>query len=509
MTTTNTRTDFFDRSWPWWLQPVGAAVAGTAVAILWVLFIRADSEFALNRESLQTIGLNPYYFGLAVQEILVPIGLVYLLSRTELFRQAVTQALSESNRIRLLLLLVGIQLLVALFRYGIIAYTREEATFGFFIVLVAGLLGGWRAGFVVGIVAMFGIGLIDYLIFAEQPIFLFNEYVEYYVVKSMGAVSAVWVGVFAGGVGEWLKARRFEPLWAFAIGVLSELGVFVFIFTSTEWSGFYVERILSIAPITGLGMLSFALIVRAVQQEENRRLAEVAKLELAETNLTLAQTQLALTQAELRALHAQINPHFFFNSLNTIRYFVRTDPDTARGLLVKLSEIFQRALSAGEYVPLRDEIDHVEAYLALEKARLDERLQIVWTNLAKPYLNHPIPTLVLQPLVENAVIHGIATQAEGGVVHIAITRVGEDLLVQVEDDGPGFDVAAWRERMANGTAVETGDLTLPDQPSNSIGLRNVDERLRMIYGEAYRLMIESQEGEGTRIVFRVPLGDAS
>ncbi|MEM7114319.1 MAG: histidine kinase [Chloroflexota bacterium] len=505
MNVTNSRTDIFGRTWPAWSQPVGALVLGTAVAILWVLFIRAGSNFTLSTESLREFSLNPYFFGLAVQEILIPVGLVYLLSRTNLFRQAVTNKLTDADSLKLLLLLVGTQLLAFIFRFGLISFTREEATFGFFVVIVAGIVGGWRAGAIVGTVAMFGIGFVDYTIFSGDTTFLVNEYVEYYVVKSMGAVSAVWVGVFAGGAAEWLRKRRFEPLFVVLIGALSEIGVFLFIFTSSEWSGFYVERIVPITIITGLGMLAFALIVRSVQDEENRRLAEAARLELAETNLTLTQTQLALTQAELRALHAQINPHFFFNSLNTIRYFVRTNPQTARELLVNLSEIFQRALSAGEYVPLRDEISHVEAYLALEKARLDERLQIVWTNLANQYLDYPIPTLVLQPLVENAVTHGVAPLAEGGILHIAITRVGEDLLVQVEDNGPGFDVEAWRERVANGQPSPAPNPHLPEQSSNSIGLRNVDERLRMIYGEEHRLMIDSKKGEGTRIVFRVPI----
>ena len=154
--------------------------------------------------------------------------------------------------------------------------------------------------------------------------------------------------------------------------------------------------------VSGLALAAIALMVRSVQAETARRKAEAAEL--------------ALAHAELRALRAQINPHFLFNALNTIRYFVRTDPETARRLLLNLSEVFQRALRSGEFVPLRDELSYVKSYLALEKARLDERLQVEWIVPGEDHLDHPVPTLILQPIVENAVVHGIATESGGGTV---------------------------------------------------------------------------------------------
>jgi LytS/YehU family sensor histidine kinase len=256
-----------------------------------------------------------------------------------------------------------------------------------------------------------------------------------------------------------------------------------------------VARLLPNLAVAALATLALYLMVREVLDDATRRQVEAAQLELAEANLALTQTKLALAQAELRALHAQINPHFLFNSLNTIRYFIRTDPSQARDLLTSLSELFQRALSAGEFVSLREEISHVEAYLALEQARLDERLQVIWTNLARTALDAPVPTLVLQPLVENAVIHGISPKPEGGVLHIVISELGPDLLIQVDDNGLGFDAGNWRKAAA------------PAPARGSIGLRNVDERLRMLYGDSYGLHVESAPGEGTRIVLRVPLAD--
>jgi sensor histidine kinase YesM len=234
--------------------------------------------------------------------------------------------------------------------------------------------------------------------------------------------------------------------------------------------------------VTGLALAIFALIVRGVQADVARRKAEA--------------TELALTRAELRALRAQINPHFFFNALNTIRYCVRTDPEAARRLLLDLSEIFQRALRSGELEPLRDEIRYAEAYLAIEKARLGERLRVAWSlpQDDSPLLDHPIPTLILQPIVENAVIHGIARKPEGGTVTITLERRGGDLVLRVEDDGVGIDPSRLAEL-----------LDPAGEGEKAIGLRNVDGRLRAFYGEAHRLKIESQPEHGTQVEIRIPV----
>ena len=237
--------------------------------------------------------------------------------------------------------------------------------------------------------------------------------------------------------------------------------------------------LLPIALVSGLAMAVIALIVRNVQAESDRRKTAAAEL--------------ALARAELRALRAQINPHFLFNALNTIRYFVRTDAKAARRLLLDLSEVFQRALRSGEFVPLQDEISYVEAYLALEKARLDDRLQVEWAIRAEDRLDQPVPTLVLQPVVENAVVHGIAKMPEGGTVQITIEEADGDLLLRVEDDGPGIAP----QRLA--------EILDQEMESGSIGLRNIDGRLLALYGEAYRLEIQSAVGSGTRVQIRIPI----
>jgi len=186
---------------------------------------------------------------------------------------------------------------------------------------------------------------------------------------------------------------------------------------------------------------------------------------------------------------------FLFNALNTIRYFGHTDPDAARRLLLDLSEIFQRSLHSGDLVPLRDEKSYVDAYLALEKARLSERLRIEWSVAPEVDLDCLVPTLILQPIVENAVVHGIARKPDGGTVHITIERAGDDLLLQVEDDGEGIPPVLLPELLSR----KRGN-------GKAIGLRNVDGRLRALYGAEYGLALESEIGRGTRVMFRVPVG---
>jgi two-component system sensor histidine kinase LytS len=245
------------------------------------------------------------------------------------------------------------------------------------------------------------------------------------------------------------------------------------------------------AVITGLAAAVVMLMIHDLQVMAARRKAETAELIRA--------------QAELRALRAQINPHFLFNALNTIRYMIRTNPDVARRLLLNLSEVFQRTLQSGEFVSLRDELSFVEAYLSLEKARLGDRLRIVWGGLLQPDVPHqtetalldqPVPTLALQPLVENAVIHGVSKKKEGGTVSVTVECQKDDLVITVEDDGVGI------------APIKLLELLKPDENRSCIGLCNVDGRLRLLYGEDYRLVIESEIGRGTRVVIRIPMTKA-
>ncbi|MDF3044427.1 MAG: Autolysis histidine kinase LytS [Ornithinibacter sp.] len=206
----------------------------------------------------------------------------------------------------------------------------------------------------------------------------------------------------------------------------------------------------------------------------------------------LARTRTRVMEAELRALRAQISPHFIYNSLAAIASFVRTDPDRARELLNDFADFTRYALrTGGPFTTLAEELRNVERYLVLEQARFGERLEISLL-VAPEVLPVTVPYLAVQPLVENAVRHGLATKEGTGHVTITARDRGSDAEISIEDDGVGSDPDRIRHILdgANG--------------SDSVGLGNVDARLRQVYGDEFGLVVETAEGAGTKVTFRVP-----
>jgi signal transduction histidine kinase len=191
------------------------------------------------------------------------------------------------------------------------------------------------------------------------------------------------------------------------------------------------------------------------------------------------------TEAELRSLRAQLNPHFLFNALTTVGYLIQQAPPRALDTLLRLTTVLRSVLrqSTREFSTLGEEIELVCAYLDIERARYEERLDV---DIDVPPSAHGIalPPLLLQPLVENAVKHGIAPQLRGGLVRISASVTQGLLHVIVEDSGTGFE---------KDTRSRTG-----------VGLRNVEDRLRAQYGDAARLDIRSAPGRGTRIKLTLP-----
>nr|WP_231917179.1 histidine kinase [Nocardioides scoriae] len=212
------------------------------------------------------------------------------------------------------------------------------------------------------------------------------------------------------------------------------------------------------------------------------------QLELAE----LDEQRHRLSRAEVRALRAQISPHFVYNSLGAIASFVRTDPDRARELLLEFADFTRYSFRQhGEFTTLAEELRSIERYLLLEQARFGDRLR-VRLQVAPEVLGVSIPFLCLQPLVENAVKHGLEAASGGGTITIEARDVDRECVIAVEDDGAGQDPERIREVLAG---ESTGD---------SVGLANVDERLRTTFGDDYGLVVETAPGAGTRVVVRVP-----
>ncbi|MFD6311001.1 sensor histidine kinase [Streptomyces nigra] len=226
-----------------------------------------------------------------------------------------------------------------------------------------------------------------------------------------------------------------------------------------------------------------------------------AQLELAEFD----RSRTAVAEAEVRALRAQISPHFIYNSLSAIASFVRTDPGRARELLLEFAEFTRYSFRRhGDFTSLAEELRCIDRYLLLERARFGGRLQVS-LQVAPEVLSVIVPFLCLQPLVENAVRHGLERRTGPGLVTITAQDGGNEARITVEDDGVGMDP----ERLAYTLRGETkplADVTSGADPRREpgIGLRNVDERLRHVYGDAYGLVVETAPGAGTKVRVRVP-----
>ncbi len=202
----------------------------------------------------------------------------------------------------------------------------------------------------------------------------------------------------------------------------------------------------------------------------------------------LEEQERLLMEARMEALVSQINPHFLFNTLNTVSSLIRFDPDTARTLLLKLSNILRRRLkSQVHFVPLKQELDFVDDYLDIEVVRFGRDKLQIRKEVDPEALDAFVPSMILQPLVENAIRHGIAPKVEGGTIILRIRRAKGRLMVAVIDDGVGIPMEKRHEIYDSG-----------------IGISNVRERLRVLYGELSSLKIESTLGRGTTIRFEIP-----
>ncbi|MEX2291447.1 MAG: histidine kinase [Mycobacteriales bacterium] len=229
-----------------------------------------------------------------------------------------------------------------------------------------------------------------------------------------------------------------------------------------------------------------------------RAIGEVARwvsgqLELAE----LDESRSRLAEAQVQALRAQISPHFIFNALTAIASFVRTDPERARELLLDFAD-FSRysSRSHGEFTTLAEELRSIDRYLQLEKARFGERLQVV-LRVAPEVLPVAVPYLCLQPLVENAVQHGLERGRGSGTITVVAEDDGGHCRVSVEDDGAGSDPERVRQALAGTAGPDAGG-------HQSLGLGNVDARLRAIYGDDHGLLVETAVDAGTKVTVRVP-----
>ena len=281
----------------------------------------------------------------------------------------------------------------------------------------------------------------------------------------------------------WRLVRRFEIDWV-VILLAAPIGLSVI----QQAVGYRWPQRLYVIPAHTPGMWFAVLMCTVLSVAIPIKIWNSARIEH-----RLQEQEKLLMESRLDALSSQINPHFLFNTLNSVSSLVRFDPDTARELIIKLATILRRLLHATDaFVPLRDELEFIDNYLDIEVVRFGrDKLRVV-KELDSNSLDVMVPSMLLQPLVENSIKHGLASRVEGGSVFLRSQLVNSSLVIEVEDDGVGMASAQFLER-------PTG------LGGNGIGMANVAERLKVLYGDTARMTVDSHEGKGTLVRLRLPV----
>jgi two-component system sensor histidine kinase LytS len=251
-----------------------------------------------------------------------------------------------------------------------------------------------------------------------------------------------------------------------------------------------------VAPLTAHGM-TIGTIKLSKQDDHDigeldlRMIDGIAKLLSIQIQLAeIDEQRIMREKAELKALQAQINPHFLFNTISIIMSLCRTDPATARNLLGHLATLMQRSFSSHrDFITIREELQAVEAYLEIAKCRFGSRLTVTM-NIDPATLDYSIPLLSIQPLVENALRHGLFPKLSDCKLAITITCGKTEIIIKVSDNGVGIPAARLQ--------------CVLHAEADGIGIENVNSRMTSIYGSNYPIIIDSKENKGTDVTLRIP-----
>lgn len=397
--------------------------------------------------------------------------LAYLFIRIPYFRNMIRKGgFSLTGKIYLSLLIGIFAILFSLFdlvRYGESAWAFLDIQVVF--LAVGGLLGGVLPGLFLGTV----VGIFRWVI---KP-----EFLVYFSV-------ALMAGVLSGLASRRMTDFQKGPRLALGVGLLIGClhGIFVYLPMIGKLAPVYLAlSVLFLMIAEGIAIFVFFGVVAVILKEENRR-----------------DMERELLKTKLLFLQAQISPHFLYNALNTIAAICqRENAFEARRLIMRLSDFFRMTLKRfDEKVTLREELNYIESYLEIEKARFQDRLRVERViDIPEELKGEKIPFLMLQPLVENAIKHGISKKADGGTMTMKVSRQSNHLRFQVSDDGVGVDLAVIEDRLRG---------KVPEDEEGGIGVHNIHERLKRLYGPEYGLKYDCQPQGGTAVVFFVPLETA-
>src|SRR3954447_14195938 len=271
----------------------------------------------------------------------------------------------------------------------------------------------------------------------------------------------------------WRLVRRFEIDWVVVL-LAAPIGLEILRQRLGTWFG--IRRLFYLAP-TNVWLLCLVVLATILCVAIPIKIWNSARIEH-----KLQEQEKLLMTARIEALASQINPHFLFNTLQSISSLIRSKPETARMLIVKLSALLRRLLrSQDHFVTLREELEAVDEYLDIEQVRFGRQL-VVEKEIGADTLDRVVPSMLLQPLVENSIKHGLAGKVDPGRILLKSTRQDDLVVIEVIDNGVGIDAARLAGVMDHG-----------------IGLRNVNERLRVIYGASCQLHLHSVAGVGTSV----------
>ncbi len=245
----------------------------------------------------------------------------------------------------------------------------------------------------------------------------------------------------------------------------------------------------------------FAVRVPGDSKDEIGKLTKSFNYMLDEINILIKQVyqeKIAQKNAEIQALQAQINPHFLYNTLDSVNWMLidREEYDIS-DIIISLGELMRYSIEdENAFVPLKREVEYVLCYLKIQKNRLEDRLEYS-VDAQENLMEERVPKLILQPIIENAITHGIEPRNQKGTIHICIEDQGEAMIISVEDNGMGMN-----PDQLKGLRDETSDTE--KEGHRGIGIRNVDRRIRLHYGEQYGVSVESLYGKGTLVRLRIP-----